>query len=1102
MNNSNKLPNFREEQSAKIPALTLLTNLGYQFIPPSECTVKRGNLSTVILPDVLRDVLKQKTYSFMGKEHKLSQAAIDKIVHELANPAMNEGLKAANEKLYNALTYGIGVTEFVDGKKANPTINVIDWRDPSNNKFHFTEELEVENTHGTKNYIPDIVCFVNGLPWVIIEAKRPDSATVGKPTIEEGVSQTIRNQKQDYIPQLFAYSQLVMSVNGHDGRYATCGTPSKFWAKWKEEAITDATFERLKNTPLTQDKLDLIFNHRSAKVRDEYLSLIAGGDLVVTDQDRLLASLLRHDRLLEMTQLYTLFDKKAGKIVARYQQVFGIKALIERVTSFDEHGARNGGVIWHTTGSGKSFTMVFLSKALIWIRELAKCRVVVVTDRVDLEDQLAGTFASGGALSEKDRKTAMATTGRRLAEQIGKGNERIIFSIINKFGTAIELPECYNDSPDLIVLVDEGHRSQNGENNIRMQQALPKAAYIGFTGTPLLQDDKTENKFGKIIHSYTMQQAVEDKTVTPLLYEERIPDLSTNDKAIDAWFDRITDKITEKQRTDLKKKFSQKGQIYQTEGRLELIAHDISDHFQNFKRQGLKGQLACDSKASAIQYKKLLDKIGKVTSVVAMSAPDTREGHDTVDGESKDLVQNWWKENVLDSDFGQDEKAYTKHIIEEFGKDDGPDLMIVVDKLLTGFDEPKNTVLYIDKQLKQHNLIQAIARVNRLHQKKEFGYLIDYRGILKDLDATIADYQDLAERTKGGFDIDDLKGLYNRMDTEYKKLPGLYNDLWAIFAEVPNKQDGPALRQVLAPKIDTIDGQLTDTNQKKREDFYSALTAFSNCLKVALQSATYFEDKSFDIIDPDTALGRRDLYKKTLKSMADLRKQVREDAEETVNYDEYAENIRTMLDKHIGGVEIQESKGAYLVGNMGNDIKPDQLSDDEARNQKDKITGRVTKMIEQDLADDPYAQEYFSKLLKQAIEQAKEMFDAPVKQYLLFADFEEQVKERKVEGMPIDRFAELDPKIKRHVQAYFGLFLKHETEGAALSEDQYFTYALEIDEKVRKAVAEFSINPAEIENQISLEILPLLFADLGVDKAQIMVEGIVQITRLGLAGHH
>ena len=496
---SSSLPNFREEQSAKIPALTLLTNLGYQFISPNECVVKRGNLSTVILPDVLRNVLKHKTYSFMGKERPLSESAIDKIVNELANPAMNEGLKAANEKLYNALTYGIGVTEFIDGKKANPTINVIDWETPENNQFHFTEELEVENAHGTGKRIPDIVCFVNGLPWVVIEAKRPDSSHEGKPTVGEGISQNIRNQKVDEIPHLFAYSQLLISVNGHDALYGTCGTPSKFWAKWKEEAITDTTFSRLKNTLLTPAQIDSLFGHRSKTVRDEYLSLISGGDLAVTDQDRLLVSLLRHDRLLEMTQLFTLFDKKAGKIVARYQQVFGIKALIERVTSFDEKGARNGGVIWHTTGSGKSFTMVFLSKALIWIKALAKCRVVVVTDRVDLEDQLANTFASGGALSDKDRKTSMATTGRRLAQQIGKGNERIIFSIINKFGTAVEMPECYNDSSDIIVLVDEGHRSQNGENNIRMQQTLPKAAYIGFTGTPLLQDDKTENKFGKII---------------------------------------------------------------------------------------------------------------------------------------------------------------------------------------------------------------------------------------------------------------------------------------------------------------------------------------------------------------------------------------------------------------------------------------------------------------------------------------------------------------------------------------------------------------------------------------------------------------------------
>tara|TARA_R110000765_G_scaffold88399_2_gene169035 strand:- start:8 stop:2170 length:2163 start_codon:yes stop_codon:yes gene_type:complete len=718
---------------------------------------------------------------------------------------------------------------------------------------------------------------------------------------------------------------------------------------------------------------------------------------------------------------------------------------------------------------------------------------------VDLEDQLSATFAAGGALTDRDQKEAMATSGKRLAEQIGKGNERVIFSIINKFESAIKQKQCLNNSPNMIVLVDEGHRSQNGENNIRMQQMLPNAAFIAFTGTPLLKDDKTENKFGKIIHSYTMQQAVEDKTVTPLLYEERIPELNVNDKAIDAWFDRITQKLTEQQKTDLKRKFSQKGEIYKTEGRIELVAHDISDHFQNFKQLGLKGQLACDSKASAIRYKNSLDKIAKVSSVVAMSPPDTREGHDVVDQESKDLVQNWWKSNVAQT-FGGDEKKYTKAIIKDFERDDGPDIMIVVNKLLTGFDEPKNTVLYIDKPLKEHNLIQAIARVNRLHSKKQFGYLIDYRGILKELDTTIEKYQNLAESTQGGFDIDELKGLYNRMDTEYKKLPGLYSELWAIFVDVKNKQDGPALRQTLAPKIKEMEGQLVDTNLKKRNDFYTVLTAFSNCMKVALQSATFFEDKSFD--GSSSAGSLRELYKRDLKAFVDLRKQVREDANETVNYDAYAEDIRSLLDKHIAGIEVKEPDGAYLVGNLGKNANPQNLSDVEARNQTDKITGRITKMIEQDLADDPYAQEYFSKLLKKAIEDAKAMFDAPVKQYIMFADFEQEVKVRKVSNVPND-FTNDAGKLNKHAQAYFGLF-KHLFQSdylvdQLLDKDKLVKYAFEIDDVVKNAVAEYSINPGEIENAISMKLLPMLFADLGIENAQKLIEEVLKITRLGLS---
>jgi len=381
-----------------------------------------------------------------------------------------------------------------------------------------------------------------------------------------------------------------------------------------------------------------------------------------------------------------------------------------------------------------------------------------------------------------------------------------------------------------------------------------------------------------------------------------------------------------------------------------------------------------------------------------------------------------------------------------------------------------------------------------LHSKKQFGYLIDYRGILKELDTTIEKYQDLAERTQGGFDVNDLKGLYNSMDTEYKKLPGLYSTLWAIFEGVKNKQDPAALRQALTPKVNEVQGQLIDTKLKNRDEFYASLTDFSNCMKVALQSATYFEDKSFE--------DKRLHYKQTLKMFIDLRKQVREDANETIDYDEYAEDVRQLLDKHIAGIEIKEPEGAYLVGNLGKDVKPQDLTDDEARNQTDKITGRITKMIEQDLADDPYAQEYFSNLLKKAIADTKAMFDAPVKQYILFADFEQEVKDRKVAGMPSE-FADAEGKQNKHAQAYYGLF-KHLFDAELLSnneldDNKLVKYAFEIDAVVKIAVAEYSISPAEIENAISMKLLPMLFANLGIENAERFIQEVLQITRLGLS---
>ncbi|SEF99756.1 hypothetical protein [Oceanospirillum linum] len=340
------------------------------------------------------------------------------------------------------------------------------------------------------------------------------------------------------------------------------------------------------------------------------------------------------------------------------------------------------------------------------------------------------------------------------------------------------------------------------------------------------------------------------------------------------------------------------------------------------------------------------------------------------------------------------------------------------------------------------------------------------------------------------------------MSTEYKRLPQLYKTLWAIFDGVKNKQDIEQLRQVLVPKIEErggdaaagIPGELVDTHLKKREDFYEALTNFASCLKVALQSTTFFEDKSFTPED-------RQHYKETVKAMSNLRRLVKQDTGEQVDYDAYAAQVKKLLDKHVVGVDIRESEGAYEVGKMGQSQEPEKWTEEKTRNETDIIKTRVTRMIEQDMQDDPYAQEAFSKLLRQAIEEAEQLFDHPLKQYMLFQEFAEQAEQRKLPDIP-DAFQD-----NRHAQAYFGVFKKVLPEVFTISDqqvqDKWVALAFEIDGHVAQSVAENSINPGNIEADIRKKLLPLMFKETkavgaGMDQAKKLVEMIVQITRVGL----
>lgn len=1105
MTRSNQ-PNSSEDHQAKIPALALLMKLGWRYVAPDTCLTRRGSLRAVLLEDSLRDWLIAYRFTYKGKEHSLSTAGIHQVLKAVSNTGLNEGLKAANEKLTKLLLYGVTVSEKMpDGKHSNFTIPLLDFDHPSNNRLEVTEELSVERDGGNGKYRPDIVLHVNGLPLVVIEAKRPENTATGKPTVDEGISQHLRNQKTDGIPLLYAYAQLLLSISSADGRYGTVNTPKKFWAAWREEEFTEADVNALVNAPLAADQKAALFAVHLEKLA--YFESLWSRPLLPTDQDTLLVSLLRPDRLMEFIRYFILHDEKTGKIAARYQQVFGVRSMLAQLEKRTKDGGREGGVIWHTTGSGKSFTMVFLLKALLLRPELSNCRTIVVTDRTDLERQLANTFLSGGAFgsavaTKKDGEKAKAQSGRDLAKRIGSGTERIMFTLLQKFTSAAKHPECHNPSSDLIVLVDEGHRSQGGESHERMRSALPNAAFLAFTGTPLLAKDKTktangvtETKFGPILHAYTMQRAVEDKTVSPLLYEERQPDLEINEKAVDAWFEKRTAALSDDQRADLKKKFSTKGTIYGADQRITCIALDISEDFnRNWKDLHLKAQLATDSKLSAIRYKKAMDALGLVKSSVIISPPDTREGHEDTSAANSPEVQQWWSENIANYPGGPE--AYEKAVLRDFGTDGAPHILIVVDKLLTGFDEPRNTVLYIDKFLREHNLLQAIARVNRLHEKKKYGLLIDYRGILKELDTSLKAYQDLAEDRQGGYDVEDIQGLYQSVSTEYKRLPALHRDLWAIFKDVLNRQDKEQFRRVLVPKVEIDEaGESFDRHQKVRDEFYAALSEFGMCLKLALSSRSFFEDSS---------VGEKKIaeYKRDLRWFTELRVWAKQDSQETVDFSTYEKQIRDVIDKQVIGIGVKEAEGVVDITGMSEHEQAGYTPDDPATWSKEKtqteadlIKSRMRKTIEQDLADDPYAQAAFSELLKKAIQEAADLFDHPHKQYVLMKDLEEQLKKGQAPGIP-DKIAN-----NRHHRAYYGALLQALPEEIRTEkgEEHLVDEAIRIDSVVQSAIASHSLDPENAISEIRKTLLPRYFVAYGggMELAGDVIVRVLEIVRRG-----
>ncbi|MDD2660830.1 MAG: HsdR family type I site-specific deoxyribonuclease [Methylococcales bacterium] len=923
---------YLEDLSSLLPAVGLLNQLGYRYLTPSEnLSLRGGRTSKLILESVLKEQLRKfNSITFKGQQYAFSDSNIQKAVQALTDIPF-DSLMNTSEQVYDLLTLGKSLEQTIDGYTKSFSLHYIDWQHPENNVYHVCDEFVLERRNSKQTRRPDIVLFVNGIPLAVIECKRPDL----RDAAEEGISQHLRNQRTDEIPELFTYAQILVSVSQNKALYGTTGTPAKFWAIWKEEDQKEQEkhLYELVNQPTSESLKSRLFAERDERQRTYMEILWQSGQRLPSPQDKALHSLLRPERLLELIYQYIVFDNKEKKI-GRYQQYFAVGAALARVSQRKGDSQRPGGVIWHTTGSGKSLTMVMLAKALVLSPDIHNPKIVLVTDRVDLDDQIYKTFHACG------KPVVQAKTGEHLLDLIAHNKASIITTIIDKFESASRKRKISDASSNIFVLVDESHRSQYGVSHAKMQNVFPNACYIGFTGTPLLKKEKaTATKFGGFIHKYTMNQAVADGAVTPLLYEGRMSELHGDQAQIDKWFERITKDLTPEQKADLKKKFRREEELSKSEQRMGEIAYDIGQYFKtNFRGTGKKGQFAVSSKAMALRYKKYFDEFGDVTVEVVISPPDTREGNQTVDEDALGDVQVFWK--AMMAKYGSDEK-YQKSIIDAFKHSDDPEILILVDKLLTGFDAPRNTVLYLDKRLKEHNILQAIARVNRLFEGKDYGLIIDYRGIFGELNEAIDTYAALENE---GFDPEDVEGTLTDITEEIKLLPQRHTNVWDVFKEVGNQKDLEAMQRHLEP-------------EDRRQRFYEVLSLFAKTLQLALANAK-FQDET-----PEKKIAR---YKDDLKYFLNLRQAVKQRYGEAVDYSSYEQQIRNMVNKYIGADAVKqliEPVNVFAIDEFEREI--DAIEGDAAK--ADAIASRVKKTITEKMEEDPALYKRLSELIDEAI---------------------------------------------------------------------------------------------------------------------------------------